>query len=418
MKKSLLPLFIILLANVSHAHDHGKHWRLRAHKVYPSPTAQPLADATIHVRRNRISAISKSRGWRHGKRMRHYPQCQDGVVVAGFYNSHVHFTMNEFFPAHTAPAAQLSGVLDAMLNRYGFTTVVDTGSEPANTFALRARIEQGEVRGPRILTAGGPLYPHDGLPFYLADLPPEVLEQFAQPENARAAVRHIQSNLSAGADLTKLFVATPQQDGSVKYMPLNIARAATRWTHGWGRPVAAHPTDVQGIHTALDAGVDVLMHTTLDGGQVWPADLVTRLVDQNVSVIPTLQLWTFELERAQVPLPVAEMLVGASVEQLRSFVDAGGQVLFGTDVGYMPVFDPSAEYTLMSRAGMTPEMILASLTTAPARRWDGDPRRGVVAPHYLADLVVLEGDPQEDVRNFARVRCTFRGGRLIYSAAP
>jgi imidazolonepropionase-like amidohydrolase len=61
--------------------------------------------------------------------------------------------------------------------------------------------------------------------------------------------------------------------------------------------------------------------------------------------------------------------------------------------------------------------ILASLTTAPAQRWNEADRRGRVAPDLDADLVVLAGDPADDVANFARVRCTFRGGALIYQAA-
>ena len=54
-----------------------------------------------------------------------------------------------------------------MLTRYGFTSVVDTGSLLSNTVAIRKRIASGEVAGPRILTAGFPLYPRDGIPYYV-----------------------------------------------------------------------------------------------------------------------------------------------------------------------------------------------------------------------------------------------------------
>jgi imidazolonepropionase-like amidohydrolase len=68
----------------------------------------------------------------------------------------------------------------------------------------------------------------------------------------------------------------------------------------------------------------------------------------------------------------------------------------------------------MSRAGLSAMDILASLTTAPAERWKESAKRGRVAPGLDADLVVLEADPADDVRNFAKVRCVFRGGELIY----
>ena len=76
-----------------------------------------------------------------------------------------------------------------MLNRYGFTTVVDTASNLANTVSLRERIESGEVAGPRILTAGFALYPKDGIPIYLRDLPPDMLAMLSQPGDGRRGAR-------------------------------------------------------------------------------------------------------------------------------------------------------------------------------------------------------------------------------------
>ncbi len=89
------------------------------------------------------------------------------MITAGFQNSHVHFTESKWDNAADQDAKQLSANLTAMLNRYGFTTVVDTASDIVNTVALRTRIERGELRGPRILTAGWALYPPNGIPFYL-----------------------------------------------------------------------------------------------------------------------------------------------------------------------------------------------------------------------------------------------------------
>src|SRR3546814_10499718 len=73
-------------------------------------------------------------------------------------------------------SSDLQSQLQEMLVRYGFTSVVDTGSDPRDTGPLRARIESGEIAGPRILTAMSPLYPPDGVPYSVRDaLPPEVL---------------------------------------------------------------------------------------------------------------------------------------------------------------------------------------------------------------------------------------------------
>ena len=102
---------------------------------------------------------------------------------------------------------------------------------------------------------------------------------------------------------------------------------------------------------------------------------------------------------------------------MRGFAAAGGQVLFGTDVGYMTDYDPTDEYAYLARA-LTPLQILATLTTAPAARWKESESRGSIDAGKDADLVMLDADPAQDARRFADVRCTIRAGRLIYSRPP
>ena len=77
----------------------------------------------------------------------------------------------------------------------------------------------------------------------------------------------------------------------------------------------------------------------------------------------------------------------------RAFVDLGGQILFGTDVGYMTEYDPTDEYVYLQRAGLSYAQILATLTTAPAARLGMAARAGRLAPGLAADLVVVQGDP-------------------------
>ena len=83
----------------------------------------------------------------------------------------------------------------------------------------------------------------------------------------------------------------------------------------------------------------------------------------------------------------------------------------------MDDYDATEEYELMAEAGMDFRQILASLTTAPAERFDESKRLGRIAEGFLADLVVLSGDPSKDVRALAAVGYTIRRGELIYSRA-
>jgi imidazolonepropionase-like amidohydrolase len=303
-----------------------------------------------------------------------------------------------------------------MLTRYGFTTVVDTGSDQVNTLAIRSRIEKGELQGPRVLSVGIPLYPPDGIPFYIRDLPPDVLAKLHQPRSADEARAQVRANLGAGADGTKLFLHTSPRPDEHRTMAADVARAAADETHRQGKLVFAHPTSLEGVRLAVDVGVDVLVHTTLGEQKSWDAPTLQKMVANHLSVIPTFKLWKYELLKAQAPAPVIEMLIGRTLQELRDFKSAHGQILFGTDVGYMHEYDPTDEYVYMSQAGLTPAQILASLTTAPAQRWKEEERRGQVAPGFDADLVVLAGDPFADVKNFAQVRCVFRAGKLIHAS--
>jgi imidazolonepropionase-like amidohydrolase len=203
--------------------------------------------------------------------------------------------------------------------------------------------------------------------------------------------------------------------GEPVVMPQRVIAAAAREAHARGKLLFAHPSNAAGLENAVAAGADVLVHTA-PNMESWSDSLVARMVKAGVAVVPTLKLWRYEARSAR--LAFSRPFVEAGVTELRAFVRGGGTVLFGTDVGYMLDYDPSEEYALMAKAGMSFAQILASLTTNPARRFGLTQRTGRVAPGMDADLVVLEGDPASDVRGLARVRYTLRQGRIIYRSIP
>ena len=391
----------------------AEHLLIPADKIYTAPDAQPLLQGSVLLKGGRIASVSDQRSRIAIPEGTQTSSCR-GVVVAGFQNSHVHLMGPGFDGAAAGPAPALEHALESMLTRYGVTTAFDTGSDIANTVAVRARIEKGELRGPRLLTAGWPLYPPNGIPFYLRDLPKQILDQLKQPKDVAEARAGVRANLDAGADGTKLFMVTSPQMGTSVTISPDVAHAAVTETHARGKLVLAHPTSIDGIRAALQAGVDIIVHTTLGEKQPWDDALTRDMVAKKMSVVPTFKLWPYELAKQNVPKEITDRLVDATLQELRAFKSAGGQILFGTDVGYMHEVDPTDEYVLMSKAGLSAMDILASLTTAPAERWKESQKRGRVAPGLDADLVVLEADPADDVRNFAKVRCVFRGGELIY----
>jgi imidazolonepropionase-like amidohydrolase len=72
----------------------------------------------------------------------------------------------------------------------------------------------------------------------------------------------------------------------------------------------------------------------------------------------------------------------------------------------------------MQQAGLSYTRILAALTTAPAARFGAAPRTERLATGLDADVVVLDGNPAEDIRALGRVRATLRSGQVIYRRAP
>src|SRR5688572_1641548 len=242
----ILLTMLFAMATSAMAADGPDTWLLTGARIYVSPEERPIDDGAVLVQKGRIGAAGR-RSDVSGRGASLQQACSGGFITAGFQNSHVHFIGEQWNGAASKPAAQLERSMTGMLTRYGYTTVVDIASDPANTLALRARVDRGEIPGPRILTAGWALFPPGGLPIYLEHFPREFLEKLPLPADAEAAARIVRENLDAGADATKLFLVTPQPRGQVARMPAQVARAAADETHRRGKPVFAHPTDIEGV---------------------------------------------------------------------------------------------------------------------------------------------------------------------------
>jgi imidazolonepropionase-like amidohydrolase len=334
------------------------------------------------------------------------------VVTAGFWNSHVHIFTPGLLHSEKLSSSELSSMLEAMLTRWGFTTVFDIASVLDNTNSIRRRIESGEVRGPRILTVGEPFYPKGGIPVYIQGFLEENHVSLPEDDSPAQAAERVRLQIRNGADGVKIFAGSIQPH-SVSVMPLDLATAIVAEAHRAGKPVFAHPSNTEGIEVALKSGVDILAHTAPMSGP-WTPDLVQRIKAAHIALVPTLTLFEVEYKKfGGTPEEIVETIQVAS-QQLKSYSDAGGQILFGTDVGYTDHFDTAEEFALMSRAGLTWQQILATLTTNPAERIGSSTSSGHIAKGLDADLVVLSADPAQDVTAFSKVAFTIRHGKILF----
>jgi imidazolonepropionase-like amidohydrolase len=200
-------------------------------------------------------------------------------------------------------------------------------------------------------------------------------------------------------------------------MSVPVTRTIVREAHRLGKPVFAHPTDNQGLAIALGGGVDILAHTTPDGGKAWNADTIQRMLAADLAVTPTLKLWKEELLKNGVKDFMHNPLIPVAQQQVHDFSAAGGSLLFGTDVGYITDYPTRDEYNLLAGSGLDFRHILTMLTTAPAKRFGLASRTGQIVPGMNADIVLLDGDPATDILSFDKVIFTLCQGKFIYQRA-
>jgi imidazolonepropionase-like amidohydrolase len=374
---------------------------LKGGSVYASPEASPISDAVVVMSSGVITAVGRTGEVQIPSDAR-VIDCAGKTIVAGFWNSHVHFTEAVWRSAAGGPAAPLTVHMQEMLTRWGFTTVWDVGSSPDNSLPLRRRVNAGEIPGPAIFLAGN-IFPKDGHPAYL---PAEL--QLPMASTSEQAAQLARTYMQLGLDGMKLFTGVYKGEGNpVVNMDVAIARSAVDVAHAAAKPVFAHPQNAAGIEAVIAAGVDVMAHTTPQQRGYTPEQLA-RFKQQNIALTPTLSVF------AKLPIPseIVARIVDNVVGQLKLFSDNGGAVLFGTDVGYTQLYDTTLEYELMRRA-LSERHVLASLTSNPATYFKAA-KKGRVEQGLDADLVILDGDPIADVRNLAKVAATIRAGQVIY----
>jgi imidazolonepropionase-like amidohydrolase len=391
----VLALFLFGLGAVGRAQDLA----ITRATVYSAPDSPARKDVTVVIRHGVIEGV--------GKHLR-IPKdietisCQGCVVLAGFWNAHVHFMEPKWNDAANQPADKLARQMSEMLTHSGFTTVVDTASDGENTIALRRRVESGEVLGPRIFTAGIPIFPAHALPYYLADLPPDLKAKLGQPETAADAAAIVDKNRAAGYDIVKLFTGSIVSPGHITPMQVEIARAAADEAHRHGQLVFSHSSNLEGTKVAIEAGVDVLAHTPEVTSGIDEA-MLRRMIAQHMTIIPTLKLFSRDDDIANI------RLLDYRFHQL------GGRLVYGTDTGFLTDYDQSEEFRQLMQAGFGFREVLAMLTTAPAELFHLSQREGKVMPGMRGDLTILSEDPVSGhPEAFTKVKYTIRGGKVIW----
>jgi imidazolonepropionase-like amidohydrolase len=151
----------------------------------------------------------------------------------------------------------------------------------------------------------------------------------------------------------------------------------------------------------------VLAHAADDTEGVDAVPL-SKAIHQNMAMVPTLKMFAMTVTKDSNYMdPICA--------EVRQFHELGGQLIFGTDVGYMTDYSTEEEFVELGKSGLDWKDALAMLTTNPAARMGVSNSKGTVTPGKLADLTILDADPASELTNFSRVRAVIRSGKVVWN---
>lgn len=299
------------------------------------------------------------------------------------------FVMPGLIESHTHQSTSLGQALGPVWLSHGITTVRETGDDPYHAVERREASAAGRRPAPRVFTAG-PL--NEG-----ARISYGVSETVGTADAAADSMR-LSDKLEL--DFYKSYV---RQDYTIQKRILELAHAS-------GIPVTSHE-----LYPSVANGIDQIEHlgaTSRRGYSLKISQLghsyqdVTSLIGESGMVItPTISLMTRMGTRQVEP----------SAAILKAIADKGGKIVAGTDSPFVPFAESlHKEIEIYQLAGLTPAHILRTATSDAAEAMGAGNQIGKVAEGYLADLLILDADPLEDVSHTTQISMVFKAGELVY----
>ena len=364
----------------------------------------------------------------------HTIDLKDKWVVPGLIDCHTHLTGDNHDAAErmrrrlteTEAHSAIDGVANARKTiMAGFTTVRNVGSPGSVGLALRDRINQGVVPGPRMFVSGpavsvtgGHGDPTNSLS---PALRPELSEQLAPADGPAEARKAVRARVREGVDLIKITatggVLSPTAAGVEQQFFDDELESIVEAARMMGRKVAAHAHGSEGINAALRAGVDSIEH-----GSYLNDESIDLFKKTGAYLVPTIHAGKFVEEKAKIdgyfPPAVREKAaaVGPIIQDAfgRAY-KAGVNIAFGTDVGVGAHGTNALEFVYMHEAGMSPEDCLISATINAATLIGVEDQLGTLEEGKYADLIAVPFDPMDNVEAYQFVDFVMKGGEVYFT---
>lgn len=348
---------------------------------------------------------------------------EGSVALPGLIDAHVHMTLN---PALRSVEAQLAVEPDRLVSEMearaaamleaGITTARDLGGGAWLELELRDRIQRGEIPGPRLLCAGQPLTVPGGHCHFWGGV-------VKGPDEIRATIRR---QVERGADWLKVMatggVLTPGvsiRDVQFEAEELKVVRHEAD-LHG--RAVAAHCHGTAGIRAAVEAGLRSVEHCSFAGSEGFGCDfdpvLADRIAAQETWVSPTVNAgWGRFIAKDGEQTRFFSGMRGC-FRRLRA---AGVKLIASTDAGIPGVEHQSfaAALGVFARyAELDAVDALRSASSESARALGLEAETGRLRPGLAADILVVGGNPLEDLSLLTRPLLVLARGQRVTRREP
>jgi len=353
----------------------------------------------------------------------------NATVVPGLIDSHTHLFLWGEDPAKGGYDANIlkAGIaLRAARATYaakraleqGFTTLRDVETEGAGygDIGIKQAIEEGTIPGPRVFGATRGISTTGGynLEGYAPELVmPKGVQIVDGPVEARKATRE---QLDHGADWIKVYMThrswVDKQGHLVSQPTLTVEelRAIVDEAHGWGKKVACHAYNGEGLQRGLDGGCDSIEH----GLDITDAQ-IAQMARQGTWYCPTLGVYYTDWAPAET-LEGQRDRARANLHEasFRKALKANLKIVFGTDIGGIPWQEPIAEeFKWMVKFGMPTAAAIQAATSRPAEMLGSKGELGVVVEGAYADIIAVSADPLKDITELEKVKFVMKDGAVF-----
>jgi len=336
-----------------------------------------------------------------------------GSILPGLFNSHAHLAWDGVHDLarqslDDSPEISAYKACGNMLKnlRAGVTTVRDLGMNKSN-FAAKQAVEQGIFPGPRLLICGEAIVQTGGHTYWCC-------REASGADEMRRAVRE---QVRAGADLIKIMACHDRLEFTDAELDAVIDE-----THRNGLPITAHATYDACINRVVKFGIDVVEH----GGSL-SDETIQLLLDRKVPIVttfaPLVQQSQPEVARKyNIPeWKIAERQKAVADRSrysgLVKAAAAGVPIIFGTDAGSPAVGHEviAPEMAFMVKIGVVPGNYAAirSATSVAAKMNKLDGSLGTLEAGKIADVVLVDGNPIEDLFALEKVTATYVNGKRL-----